>query len=215
MLLHIFLIGDLNFKNMIKNNLQSGFTLVEILVAAFIFGSVVTIAASIFGLSSNVQISTEIMRDTAQQGRFALEQITRDIRISDSGFSFCGSEMDTDCNLLATKSNFIRIHNSNGDKIYGLSILNNILQEKTFDKVKDTWSDWQPLISSNFSIEAVDETIFSGNLPSVESIEQPSITIKFKIINNNVRKESEKSILMLETSVTSRAYNVVGSWKSD
>ena len=71
-----------------KPKLNRGFTLIEILVATSIFVGVVVIAIGSFSASTGVQRRTENIRDVGQSGRYALEKISRDIRIAKGGGTY-------------------------------------------------------------------------------------------------------------------------------
>ncbi|HBW56986.1 MAG TPA: hypothetical protein DEF27_03975, partial [Oscillatoriales bacterium UBA8482] len=67
---------------------SKGFTLIEILVATSIFVGVVVIAIGSFSASTGVQRRTENIREVGQTGRYALEKISRDIRIAKGGGTY-------------------------------------------------------------------------------------------------------------------------------
>ena len=62
---------------------QSGFTLIEVLVASAIFVMAITAAIAAFTTSAQVRIASDAIRDTNQGARFALEEITRAIQNTD------------------------------------------------------------------------------------------------------------------------------------
>ncbi len=62
-------------KKLIKN--ERGITIIELMVAMTIFVIVLTLSVGAFVSLIRLQSQTEIMTDTQQNGRIALEQITR------------------------------------------------------------------------------------------------------------------------------------------
>src|SRR3990167_6255073 len=181
----------------IKNKtMDRGFTLVEILVSVFIFSIVILIAVSIFGISSNVQISTKNIRTVSQDGRFALEQISRDVRMSKS-IKFCKTVSDDLCT--ADEGNYINVINYNGEeKKYGI-----IPELNTLGVKLAISSQWSLIIPSDFFVEPDQtQTIFKGSLTNLE---QPYVAIKFKITNigKNIKK-SEEVTQTLQTTIVPR-----------
>jgi len=204
-----------NVKNNFMNNtrdqqFERGFSLIEVLVASFIFAVVATISISIFTMSANVQTATGIKRTAAQDERFSLEEISRNIRLADGGFKFCSSR--TICT--GNSGNYLNLYqlDSSGNpvlfKTYGLSGSNLV--------VVDSVGNEQSLFSSEFYVsESAGSPIFSGYYPSPVSTQQPYVTILFtidNIQNQKANKKSEEMIQTLRTSVTSRAYSQVGVW---
>jgi len=78
--------GTLNFipkffkKKFRQNMAESGLTLIELIVAIGIFGLVVTMAVSIFVIALVSQRRIISLRNIEDNGRFALESMTREIR---------------------------------------------------------------------------------------------------------------------------------------
>ncbi|MCL5795265.1 MAG: prepilin-type N-terminal cleavage/methylation domain-containing protein [Patescibacteria group bacterium] len=70
----------------IKRKKSAGFTLIEVLLASFIFVVTVGAITVLFITSSNVQTQTKTIRDLNQAGRYALEAISRDLKASASSY---------------------------------------------------------------------------------------------------------------------------------
>lgn len=194
---------------------NKGFTLIEILLAAFIFTAVITSSVAIFSMTLNIQNSTKESRELVQEERLALEQISRDIRVSNGAFEFCsdqncGTTQDTSSDILKIKSK-----NDQGqteERIYYVDPSAGTLGYKI-----GTTGTWQPLFSQRYKVTHADvgSNYFSGVSPKLVLVsnQQPYVTIKFKISNqDSVKKESEKITQTLETSVTTRSYESVGDW---
>ncbi|HLC39206.1 MAG TPA: prepilin-type N-terminal cleavage/methylation domain-containing protein [Patescibacteria group bacterium] len=60
-----------------KNKLKSGFTLIEILIASYIFVVVMVAATVIFSSSVGAKMKAQVYWENQQEARFAMEKITR------------------------------------------------------------------------------------------------------------------------------------------
>ncbi len=89
---------------------QNGFTLIEILIAAFIFTVVVGAVTVIFASNNNIKSQTKVIRDTAQSARYALETITRDVQ-SVKNFTLPS----------ASGSNYFMVNAPDGVRTYSIS----------------------------------------------------------------------------------------------
>lgn len=89
-----------------KNNQKlNGFTLVEVLLASFIFVVTVGAITVLFITSSNVQTQSKAIRDVDQSGRYALEAIARDIKASYSNYwNTTNKEVNDDSSLIGKLS---------------------------------------------------------------------------------------------------------------
>jgi len=67
------------------NKNQSGFTLLELLIATSIFAATIVIIVSAFGLSTKNQRQIRINRDISQNIRYASTEISRQIELSYNG----------------------------------------------------------------------------------------------------------------------------------
>lgn len=63
-------------------NYQTGFTLIEVLVASLIFVVVITVATSVFVVNSTVGDKSRTIRELSQSARYGLESIAREARNS-------------------------------------------------------------------------------------------------------------------------------------
>ena len=194
------------------NNNSRGFTLIEVLVASFIFATVMAIAMGIFALSSNIQVSSEIARNILSDERVAIEQISHDLRMADEGYVFSNSNGEALASN-STSSNYILIKNKDKpDKLYGFIPLTKKLG------VKEGNGAWQPLVSSEFDVLSDTDTgnfnkgvLFAGIVPSSSNTVQPFVNIEFIIDNSAyIGKASELVHQTIRTAVTTRAYAIVG-----
>jgi prepilin-type N-terminal cleavage/methylation domain-containing protein len=65
-----------------KKKSQLGFTLIEILIASLIFLTVILIGTSIFGAAVGNRAKANIVRATQQGARYAVEAISREVRMA-------------------------------------------------------------------------------------------------------------------------------------
>lgn len=63
-----------------------GFTLIEVLLASFIFVLAMSSVVTIFTGASNMQSKTQVIRGTTQSARYALETISREINAAQSEY---------------------------------------------------------------------------------------------------------------------------------
>jgi prepilin-type N-terminal cleavage/methylation domain-containing protein len=204
------------YNNVTIKQFNKGFTLIEILLAAFIFTAVITSSVAIFTMTLNVQSSTKESRELVQEERLALEQISRDIRISNGAFEFCS---DQNCTAAQNPpSNFLKVKSINDqgqteERIYYVDSSVGTLGYK----IVGSETGWQPLFSERYQVTQMGNNLgfFTGVSPKqlLESVQQPYVTISFTVSNaDNVKKESEKITQSVTTSVTARSYNQIGQW---
>ena len=195
---------------------NKGFTLVEVLIAAFIFAVVSAISVGIFASSAGTQIVTEIHRTAVQDERFLIDQVSRDIRLAQCGYEFCGSP--SACGGTRSEGDYLIIYpNKNSDgtcdqsiwKMYGLNLADNTIE------FRDENSNFSSLFSNAYKISSYNNNyLFSGYYPSSASAQQPYVTIQFNLENREKpAKEAENIKQTIITSVASRAYSEIGDWK--
>jgi len=111
--------GMLNFipkffkKKFRQNMAESGLTLIELIVAIGIFGLVVTMAVSIFVIALVSQRRIISLRNIEDNGRFALESMTREIR---TGKNFGGSVNSLSFTNAKSESVVYRLNNQTIEK---------------------------------------------------------------------------------------------------
>jgi prepilin-type N-terminal cleavage/methylation domain-containing protein len=189
-------------KKITYKKLNRGFTLVEILIAVFVFSIVVTTAAGIFTISANTQVETQIARTLAQDERFVLEKISRDIKNSENNIEFCNNSTcssicDGDC-----QTDNLRIKVDGNDKIYSFNGDNLA--------VNINGGTFEDIVSSDFTLSHANGStaMFSG-YASATLAKKPYVTIQFTIdntSNNPEMKESEKISQTLKTTIVPRNY---------
>jgi len=124
------------------NDLQQGFTIIEVLVSAFVFSIIVIVVGGLF-----VQILSAERRAFASQkiqenGLFIMELMSREIRVSQI------ENQDSDC---ATQTLTI-IHPVNGTVVYSLDLSSGILKRTADGVVTDLSSSAIAFSRLNFCI---------------------------------------------------------------
>lgn len=198
---------------------NKGFTLVEVLIATFIFATVTAISVGIFASSANTQIVTETQRTVVQDERFFLDQLSRDIRLAQCGFQFCSGPDENSCGGISEGSYIIIYPSKDQDgkcvnvpsKMYGLNTASKNIE--VIDAGASSFLFSSDYKISNYVINGIDQPVFSGYFPSGTSERQPYVTIQFTVENRvTPAKEAEKINQTIITSITTRAYSEVGDW---
>lgn len=65
---------------MIGNNKQSGFTLIESLVSVAIFSIAISVIATVFFNTNNIQQRTKNLQQVQNEGRYILDKLAKEIR---------------------------------------------------------------------------------------------------------------------------------------
>ncbi len=175
-----------------KNN--QGFTLIEILLASYIFMVVILAATAVFSSTIGAKMKASAFWQTQQEGRYAMEKTVKTIRsenvkavkVSPTDDSILWLYKDTS---YQSSSLIYRIRlTSNAIYLINTSVTPNVSIRLTSANVKVT------------------DLKFSGYYPSAISIQQPFVTIKMKLENSAVSKQAEKETLTLRTTVNLRNY---------
>lgn len=176
-----------------KKNINSGFTLVEMLVSIALFSIVLTVAiGSIFTIidsSRKSQTLTLVMNNL----NFSLEVMTRDIKTSDP------VEIENEGTLL---NPILKIKDQDGDTIR----YKYVEDEQTIKKSVNSTSDSQyfSIVSSDVSIETFEFQIFGD--PTGTPKEQPLVVI---VVNGYAQiTERIRSDFDIQTSVSPRKLNI-------
>lgn len=139
-------------KNLQNFNTQSGFTLIELIVAIGIFAVVMTISMGAFLNISDIQKKSESLRNVSDNMSFAIELMTRDIREGKDyscGASGCGEFNFTDIkgnsvNYKLTDSGGRKYIARNGSEITSHDVNVNSL---IFSIRRNGASDGQPFVT--------------------------------------------------------------------
>ncbi len=169
---------------------EKGFTLVELMVSAFVFALLAGAIAGI--LTSGIQSQRIILKEqkNTSEMSYVMEYISRDIRMAKKDVD--GTCINTDNNYQLIGGNSIRFLNKD-NKCHEYYLENNkIYQRKSDDKHSSGWSEI-PLTSQGIYVE---------NLNFKKTAKQPKITI-----NLEFRDADEDDALTLQTTVSQRNLN--------
>jgi prepilin-type N-terminal cleavage/methylation domain-containing protein len=180
------------------NSKTFGFTLIEILVASFIFVVAVLATFSAFYSTTSFQAKTKVVRETTQEARNVVETLTREIRLADGvelssvpgTFSGCvppSAKPPKQCPGIA-------ITKDNQTKYYYLDNDNHkiLLREESNGQLSGQSSD---VTSDNVDVEDFKVSQDSNEWTII-------LTIKEK----QAAKMAEKGVITLKTTVYRRGY---------
>ena len=181
---------------------SSGFTLIEVLVSGIIFALTIGVAIASFSSSTAVQMKNQIIREVAQNGRYVIENISRDVKMANadilyseySAFEVVGNELT------------INTFDQTGNR---KTVIYEYIPPQDQESGKIMYDGYN-LTHEEYSIEQVgDNPVFQQNIynPSSSLGEiQQTLKIKFRISNFRDGRASETISEVFETSVTTRSY---------
>ncbi len=188
---------------------NSGFTLMEMVVAVGIFSILSLMLAGIFLSASNMEKNTANSQRLQNDGRYILEKIAREIRgreleapifsTSSPVFSFLPDEFGNKISICFNSSTqVIRYYIGDDSQTY-------------IDTRKNCEDYGEDLNAADVAVEDayfyVKPTMEDGWKESGEDLPilQPRVTIAFKIKNRNLRPEDTKE-LFIQTTISSKVY---------
>lgn len=178
--------------NNIKNK-KLGFTLIEIIVAAAIFGIVVTVYAGIYIATMKANSKMIAMQKTQNEIRYLMEAIVREVRLGSINYDFYTDNPDNPRSVLALKD-------SSGNTMYFGS--NGSFATISYDAV-----NWKSFTSNNIKIQKLDFYITPQTSPYSNDVSlkiQPGVLIYIDALyNQNGQMDGE---VKLQTFVSSREY---------
>jgi prepilin-type N-terminal cleavage/methylation domain-containing protein len=167
---------------------ESGFTLIEILVATTVFLLASTMFMGIFMTISNTTLMVEGNRLAQQDSRYAIEMVAREIR-NGKNFEITSDKKELDYE--SKDGGFYRIFTEEVTEDDGDSYLVLYKQDDANGSKVQLTSNVVSIIDFGFGIYE-------------PANEYPSVEITMKIKRNGYEKLSEGSTVMLKTMVTSR-----------
>lgn len=163
--------------------MKNGYTLIELIIAIFIFSILTTIASGGFVSTLSLQRKALNIKRVEENGRFILEMMAREIRLANPINS-----PDTNCPTSNSVLNFQ--HPINGNIEY--SLIGNIVHRKVNGVDSIISGSDVEILRLNFCI--------SGNTPN--DGKQPKVTIILSLKSGGGAKEAV--ILDLQTTVSQR-----------
>ncbi len=181
---------------------QRGFTLIEVLVAGIIFALTIGIAIASFSSSTTVQMKNQVIREVAQNGRYIIENISRDVKLANADIRYS----DYDAFEVVGNELTINTFDQSGNR---KTVVYEYIPPQGEEPGKIMY-DGYSLTHEEYSIEQVgDDPVFEQNIynPSESLGEiQPTLKIKFNISTFRDGRASETISEAFETSVTTRSY---------
>ncbi len=186
-----------------KRQTNRGFTLVEILIASYIFLLVVVAGTAIFSSSVGAKMKASAFWTTQQEARYAMEKIIKTIRSenvrglgiydSNSRLVLCGTvgQCPEDSPL-----QFWLESSTEGSAIYFQDEEENLSTLTSPDSVKVT----------NLEFKGYYPVAATPGIPGTGSDRQPYITIEMTVENAPGERVVEKDTLTLKTTVSLRTY---------
>ena len=202
-------------------NNQKGLTLIELLVAVFIFSLLSTVIAGIYVSFSNAQARTKVAQALLNDAQFALEGIAREIRNSRvlyaEGEYNCGDvELDIGPPLIMATS-CIYLQKEDGEYVgFGGSTDADLLTYMRRDSETGEWSIHDFIFWDHFQNINLDDVQFviipaipvladSGPFEEGGTNKHPSVTIKLTVSTDSTRN-IEQVTYNLQTTVSPRFY---------
>jgi len=168
------------------NSKTFGFTLIEILVASFIFVVAVLASFSAFYSTTSYQAKTKVVRETTQEARNVIETLTREIRLADGVevLNLDGTSCSNNCPVLKiTKDGVDKKYKYNSDNNNNKIILDTTLPAD--------------VTTNNVNVSNLSFTKTSDGGIQIQ------LTIKEK---QQYVKMAEKGVITLKTTVYKRGY---------
>ncbi len=181
-----------------KLQTNQGFTLIEILIASYIFLLVIVAGTMIFTSAVGAKMKASAFWETQQEARYAMEKIVKMIRDEEvKGFRICDDfahEVPSGIQLYLCKT-------GNCDNLYQQP---RIWLYSSLDAIyAEDDSGLFRLTSPNVKVTNLQ---FDGYWSTSISDRQPYITIEMEVENASGERVVEKDTLKLRTTVSLRTY---------
>lgn len=169
-----------------KTNYTKGFTLIEMMIAIGIFAVVVTITSGTFILSLKGQRKSVTAQNVADNARYAMEIMAKEIRM--------GSDFIEGAGYIQFTSNMP----NRAGKTVRFSFDSDASQILFDDDTADTVLE-EPITSANSGV-----TMLKFHVTGTETGNQPRITIVLHIASNNTSPDVA-SFMILQTTISPRS----------
>lgn len=179
-----------------KNKNKSGFSLIEVLVATALFGIILTAALNIFKLVIDSQRAAIATQNVEESLKYFLEVTAKEIRMARRHTVGCGASFQTNTIYTAGADSHSLYFLNYRDECVSYSLVTDGGVQR-FKIQRDDKSDYISPAKIN-----IDELNFYVR-PEIATA-QPSVTIE--LVAHAVGKESAKSTMRIQTTLTSRYY---------
>jgi len=195
-------------------SLSKGFTLIEIMIASLLFSVAMIIATAVFYNTVGSRSKVEVIRDTAQSGRLAMEEITRNIRLANGAYDASGKKIVNSISIGTSPSNqFLTLWRTDPDNINNKSYKTYSRRDEDGDGIYSIYVDEgngnKAITPPSINVTALS---FTGIPDTYSPTQQPQVIISFTIQPAKASTQViSQNTITLETTVTSRDYNVQSS----
>lgn len=179
---------------------QNGFSLLEMVVAIGIFGSVVALAVNIVLLASDAQVRASLLRAVQDNVRFAIQFMNKEIR---TGRSVTLHNSDGSACAAASLCDQIRFTNQEGEAVAYCVLQNALVRSK---KINGTGGDCTAnnfnLTSPDIIVNKVSFYVVGNQLGSSDG--QPMITSVMDFEAKNIERQKATTKMQMQTTSTLR-----------
>jgi prepilin-type N-terminal cleavage/methylation domain-containing protein len=187
-----------------KNNKQSGFTLVEMVVAVGLFSIVSVLIAQLFVLFNRAQVRSSLQQQMQSDGRVMMAQIADRIRSASIDYvSYGGAISFPDDTLFLIDEDNVAV------TIAQTSIAANCpsAQSTPCLVISEGGADFSPLSSDSFTVDQVQFFIDPSTDPAESGGDNIQPRVTFAIEMNAINSSSIQQVSAnLQTTVSSRVY---------
>lgn len=184
----------------IKSKNHSGFTLVEMLVAATVFVTSTLVLVQVYSVTQKNQERVAGESLVISEARYALEAIVREMRTGSINYSYYGAPVTGIVNTLALRdssgNSLLFKKGAKGDG--SCSLVSNCILYSINSSV------WSKLTKDDTNISRLDFYIFPSTF-DVASTVQPRVTIVLTL-ENLAARPGEQKVITVQTTAASRIY---------
>ena len=181
----------------ISNTSKNGFSLIEVLVATFIFTIVIFMSMIIFSDSVGLKNRSQLYEDVQESAYYPLELISRDLREAND-FEI-GNLSQCPAGIIVNRT----LQNGSDEKLCYF------LNQKAIAVKKYQTSNWSAAQNLSSSKVEFEELKFLGQNIQNSQVYQPNVVIKAKVKTLQRERSNDFVELNIQTSVTLRDIN----WK--
>ena len=176
---------------MIGNNKQFGFTLIEVLVSVAIFSIAISVIATVFFNTNNLQQRTKNLQQVQNEGRYILDKLAKEIRAREIDETLSNNQ-----SLFFKEDEFGEVLGFFYDsEKQNLMISSQVGQQDALSA---------PLNSKSIAISDVDFSILPLD-PETDEFRQPLVIVRL-VLENRSGFQRYYQELRLQTAISSKFY---------
>lgn len=207
------------------NNANKGMTLTELLTAMAMFSIIIGAISGVFISAIRSQIRVFAVQEIVDQTSYALEYISRQLRMAGKELNCIDREDISSCDCLNTEGYGANYENPNDDtsairfldydgRCRQFLLEDNQIKEQISDDHKAvSFQDPVPLSSTSISIKNLEFKISGEHQPQIpiglEDYFQPRVTIALGVEST---KSTSPPVMQIQTSVSQRPLDIVESF---